>query len=158
MGEWVSKEEALAKMQRYCAYQERCHEEVRSKLLNMGVYSDWREEIIVQLIEENFLNEERFARSFARGKFRIKQWGRNRIRQELKKRKISDYCVRKAMEEIEEADYRSTLETALVKKNISLDEEDAYQRKAKLARYAVSRGFESELAWQLINDMDLFSQ
>ncbi|MCB0559069.1 MAG: RecX family transcriptional regulator [Lewinellaceae bacterium] len=158
MGEWVSKEEALAKMQRYCAYQERCHEEVRSKLLNMGVYSDWREEIIVQLIEENFLNEERFARSFARGKFRIKQWGRNRIRQELKKRKISDYCVRKAMEEIEEADYRSTLETALVKKNISLDEEDAYQRKAKLARYAVSRGFESELAWQLINDMDLFPQ
>ena len=158
MGEWVSKEEALAKMQRYCAYQERCHEEVRSKLLNMGVYSDWREEIIVQLIEENFLNEERFARSFARGKFRIKQWGRNRIRQELKKRKISDYCVRKAMEEIEEADYRSTLETALVKKNISLYEEDAYQRKAKLARYAVSRGFESELAWQLINDMDLFPQ
>ena len=158
MGEWVSKEEALAKMQRYCAYQERCHEEVRSKLLNMGVYSDWREEIIVQLIEENFLNEERFARSFARGKFRIKQWGRNRIRQELKKRKISDYCVRKAMEEIEEADYRSTLETALVKKNISLHEEDAYQRKAKLARYAVSRGFESELAWQLINDMDLFPQ
>lgn len=154
----MSKEEALAKMQRYCAYQERCHEEVRSKLLNMGVYSDWREEIIVQLIEENFLNEERFARSFARGKFRIKQWGRNRIRQELKKRKISDYCVRKAMEEIEEADYRSTLETALVKKNISLDEEDAYQRKAKLARYAVSRGFESELAWQLINDMDLFPQ
>ena len=158
MGEWVSKEEALAKLQRYCAYQERCHEEVRSKLLDMGIYSDWREEIIVQLIEENFLNEERFARSFARGKFRIKQWGRNRIRQELKKRKISDYCVRKAMEEIEEADYRSTLETALVKKNISLDEEDAYQRKAKLARYAVSRGFESELAWQLINDMDLFPQ
>ena len=158
MGEWVSKEEALAKLQRYCAYQERCHEEVRSKLLDMGIYSDWRKEIIVQLIEENFLNEERFARSFARGKFRIKQWGRNRIRQELKKRKISDYCVRKAMEEIEEADYRSTLETALVKKNISLDEEDAYQRKAKLARYAVSRGFESELAWQLINDMDLFPQ
>ena len=158
MGEWVSKEEALAKLQRYCAYQERCHEEVRSKLLNMGVYNDWREEIIVQLIEENFLNEERFARAFARGKFRIKQWGRNRIRQELKKRKISDYCVRKAMEEIEEEDYRHTLEAALMKKNISLKEEDPYQRKSKLARYAISRGFESELAWQLINEMDLFSQ
>ena len=158
MGEWVSKEEALAKMQRYCAYQERCHEEVRSKLLNMGVYSDWREEIIVQLIEENFLNEERFARAFARGKFRIKQWGRTRIRQELKKRKISDYCLRKAMEEIEEEDYLNTLRTALIKKNISLKEEDPYRRKSKLARYAVSRGFESELAWQLINDMDLFSQ
>ena len=158
MGEWVSKEEALAKLQRYCAYQERCHEEVRSKLLDMGIYSDWREEIIVQLIEENFLNEERFARAFARGKFRIKQWGRNRIRQELKKRKISDYCLRKAMEEIEEEDYLNTLRTALIKKNISLKEEDPYRRKSKLARYAVSRGFESELAWQLINDMDLFSQ
>ena len=158
MGEWVSKEEALAKMQRYCAYQERCHEEVRSKLLNMGVYNDWREEIIVQLIEENFLNEERFARAFARGKFRIKQWGRNRIRQELKKRKISDYCVRMAMDEIEEQDYRHTLEAALMKKNISLIEEDPYRRKSKLARYAISRGFESELAWQLINEMDLFSQ
>ena len=158
MGEWVSKEEALAKLQRYCAYQERCHEEVRSKLLDMGIYSDWREEIIVQLIEENFLNEERFARAFARGKFRIKQWGRTRIRQELKKRKISDYCLRKAMEEIEEEDYLNTLRTALIKKNISLKEEDPYQRKSKLARYAVSRGFESELAWQLINDMDLFSQ
>ncbi|MCB0563890.1 MAG: RecX family transcriptional regulator [Phaeodactylibacter sp.] len=158
MGEWVSKEEALAKLQRYCAYQERCHEEVRSKLLDMGIYSDWREEIIVQLIEENFLNEERFARAFARGKFRIKQWGRTRIRQELKKRKISDYCLRKAMEEIEEEDYLNTLRTALIKKNISLKEEDPYRRKSKLARYAVSRGFESELAWQLINDMDLFSQ
>ena len=158
MGEWISKEDALAKMQRYCAYQERCHEEVRSKLLDMGIYSDWREEIIVQLIEENFLNEERFARAFARGKFRIKQWGRTRIRQELKKRKISDYCLRKAMEEIEEEDYLNTLRTALIKKNISLKEEDPYRRKSKLARYAVSRGFESELAWQLINDMDLFSQ
>ena len=154
----MSKEEALAKLQRYCAYQERCHEEVRSKLLDMGIYSDWREEIIVQLIEENFLNEERFARAFARGKFRIKQWGRTRIRQELKKRKISDYCLRKAMEEIEEEDYLNTLRTALIKKNISLKEEDPYRRKSKLARYAVSRGFESELAWQLINDMDLFSQ
>ena len=98
MEKWVSKEEALAKIQRYCAYQDRCHQEVRTRLLDMGVYADWLEEIIVQLIEENFLNEERFARSFARGKFRIKQWGRNRIRQELKKRNISAYCIRMAME------------------------------------------------------------
>ena len=104
MEKWVSKEEALAKIQRYCAYQVRCHQEVRTRLLDMGVYADWLEEIIVQLIEENFLNEERFARSFARGKFRIKQWGRNRIRQELKKRNISAYCIRMAMEEIEEQD------------------------------------------------------
>lgn len=76
MAEWLSKEEALAKMQRHCAYQDRCHQEVRGQLLDMGLYGGWLEEIMVQLIEENFLNEERFAR----GKFRIKHWGRNRIR------------------------------------------------------------------------------
>ncbi|MCO6476243.1 MAG: RecX family transcriptional regulator [Phaeodactylibacter sp.] len=153
MGDWVSKEEALAKMQRYCAYQERCHQEVRSKLLDMGVYGDWLEEIMVQLIEENFLNEERFARSFARGKFRIKQWGRNRIRQELKKRNISGYCIRKAMEEIEEKEYRAVLKALLSKKAGSLKEEDPYRRKNKLARYALSRGFEAELAWQAIDGL-----
>lgn len=156
MGEWVSKEEALAKMQRYCAYQERCHQEVRSKLLDMGVYGDWLEEVIVQLIEENFLNEERFARSFARGKFRIKQWGRNRIRQELKQRAVSDYCIRMAMQEISEADYRSTLEAILLKKAGALREEEPFKLRNKLAQYALSRGFEPELARQLIDD--LFSQ
>lgn len=156
MGEWVSKEEALAKMQRYCAYQERCHQEVRSKLLDMGVYGDWLEEVIVQLIEENFLNEERFARSFARGKFRIKQWGRNRIRQELKQRAVSDYCIRMAMQEISEADYRSTLEAILLKKAGALGEEEPFKLRNKLAQYALSRGFEPELARQLIDD--LFSQ
>lgn len=149
----MSKEDALAKMQRYCAYQDRCHQEVRSKLLDMGVYGDWLEEIMVQLIEENFLNEERFARSFARGRFRIKQWGRNRIRQELKKRNISDYCIRKAMEEIEEEEYRTVLKALLSKKAGSLKEDDPYKRKNKLARYALSRGFESELAWQAIDSL-----
>lgn len=156
MGEWISKEDALAKMQRYCAYQDRCHQEVRSKLLDMGVYGDWLEEIIVELIEENFLNEERFARSFARGKFRIKAWGRNRIRQELKRRNISSYCIRKAMEEIEEEDYQETLQAILTKKEASLNEPDFYKRNHKLARYAQSRGFEPELAWQIIGK--LFSQ
>ena len=156
MKEWVSKEDALAKIQRYCAYQDRCHQEVRTRLLDMGVYRDWLEEIMVQLIEENFLNEERFARSFARGKFRIKQWGRNRIRQELKRRNISAYCIRMAMEEIEEQDYLLALDAILRKKEASLQEEDAYKRNNKLARYAISRGFEPELAWRAIND--LFSQ
>lgn len=150
MEKWVSKEEALAKIQRYCAYQDRCHQEVRSKLLNMGVYGDWLEEIMVLLIEENFLNEERFARSFARGKFRMKQWGRNRIRKELRQRNISDYCIRKAMEEIEEQDYQDTLKAVLLKKAGSLKEEDAFKMKNKLARHALGRGFEPDLAWQLI--------
>ncbi len=153
MGDWVTKEDALAKMQRYCAYQDRCHQEVRSRLLDMGVYGDWLEEIILRLIEENFLNEERFARSFARGKFRIKQWGRNRILQELKQRNISGYCIRKALEEIDERDYRRTLETLLLKKAETLPEEGPFNRNNKLARYAVGRGFEAELTWQAIGDL-----
>lgn len=156
MAKWLTREEALAKMQRYCAYQDRCHQEVRSKLLELEVYGERLEEIMGQLIEEGFLNEERFARSFARGKFRIKQWGRNRIRQELKKRNISAYCIRMAMEEIEEQDYLLALDAILRKKEASLQEEDAYKRNNKLARYAISRGFEPELAWRAIND--LFSQ
>lgn len=153
MGDWVTKEDALAKMQRYCAYQDRCHQEVRSRLLDMGVYGDWLEEIMLQLIEENFLDEERFARSFARGKFRIKQWGRNRILQELKQRNISGYCIRKALEEIDERDYRRTLEALLLKKAENLPEEGPFNRNNKLARYAVGRGFEPELTWQAIGDL-----
>jgi regulatory protein len=104
---YISKDDALLKLQAYCAYQDRCHSEVRSKLLDLGIYGDDLEDIIVALIEDNFLNEERYARSYARGKFRIKQWGRLRIRRELKFRKISDYCIRKAMEEIDENDYHT---------------------------------------------------
>ncbi|MCB0584541.1 MAG: RecX family transcriptional regulator [Phaeodactylibacter sp.] len=153
MGDWVAKEEALKKMQRYCAYQDRCHQEVRSKLLDMGVYGDWLEEIIVLLIEENFLNEERFARSFARGKFRIKQWGRNRIKRELKKRDISNYCIRKAMEEIAEEEYLAALDSILLKKDAGLKEDNAYKRRQKLAQYALSRGFEPELSWRAIDEL-----
>lgn len=148
---YVSKADALVKLQRYCAYQERCHQEVRSKLLDLGIYGDDLEEIIAALIQENFLNEERFARSFARGKFRVKKFGRDRIRGELKLRKISDYCIRKAMTEIEEADYLRTLHEVIEKKSNSLMEEDEFARKGKVAKYAIGRGFESKLVWEILN-------
>ena len=121
---YISQEDALAKLQRYCAYQDRCHQEVRTKLLNLGIYGDDLEEIMADLISENFLNEERYARSFARGKFRMKKWGRNRIRQELKMRNISAYCLRKAMTEIEEEDYLKTLKEVISKKDSLLKEGD----------------------------------
>lgn len=147
MSKWVSKEEALKKMQRYCAYQDRCHQEVRKKLMTMGVYPDWREEIIVELIQENFLNEERFARSFARGKFRMKQWGKLRILRELKQRDISEYCIRKAMDEIEEEDYLKTLQLLIEKKANQLKETDRYKKRNKIVQYLLQRGYESTLAW-----------
>lgn len=150
---YLSKDEALAKLQRYCAYQDRCHQEVRSKLLELGVYGDDLEEIIADLIQERFLDEERFARSFARGKFRIKKWGRIRIRKELKIRDVSAYSLRKALTEIEEAEYRKTLKEIILKKNSLLKEPDDFIRRNKLAQYAISRGFETALAWEVVKEV-----
>ena len=96
-------------MQKYCAYQDRCHQEVRRKLIDLEVYGDDLEDIIYELVQDNFLNEERFARSFARGKYRMKKWGKYRIQNELKQRQISDYCIRKAMTEIDPEEYHQNL-------------------------------------------------
>lgn len=151
MKKYTSKDDALKKLQRYCAYQDRCHQEVRTKLLDLGIYGDDLEEIIAELIQENFLNEERFARSFARGKFRMKKHGRDRIRRELKMRRISAYCIRKAMTEIEEEDYLKTLGEVIEKKSKTLKETNPFVRKAKLAKYAIGRGFESAMVWEALN-------
>ncbi len=147
---YISKAEALTKLQRYCAYQDRCHTEVRTKLIELGCYGQDLEDVMASLIEERFLDEERFARSFARGKFRMKQWGRNRILQELKIRQISDYCIRKAMEEISEEDYLKTLREVLEKRASQIAEANDFARKGKLAQYAMSRGFEGEIIWELL--------
>ncbi|MEM1321361.1 MAG: regulatory protein RecX [Bacteroidota bacterium] len=149
----ISRKAALLRLQKYCAYQDRCHQEVRSKLLEIGVYGDTLEEIMAELITDNFLNEERFARSFARGKFRIKTWGRNRIRRELKLRKISDYCIRKAMEEIEEEEYLPALQRLLEKQRALSKEQNKFKLRSKLAQYGFRRGFESELVWQLVKQI-----
>ncbi|MBI1226179.1 MAG: RecX family transcriptional regulator [Bacteroidetes bacterium] len=151
---FTSKADALVKLQRYCAYQDRCHSEVRTKLIELDCYGQDLEDVMASLIEDKFLDEERFARSFARGKFRMKQWGRTRIRQELKIRQISDYCLRKAMEEIKEADYLKTLKEVLEKRASQIAELDDFARKGKLAQYAMSRGFESDIVWELLRDMD----
>ena len=143
---YLTFDEALDKARRYCAFQERCHSEMRSKLIEWGVYGDKLEEVMADLISENFLNEERFACTFARGKFRMKSWGRNRIVQELRARRVSDYCIRKGLQEIAEEDYLAELERLLRKKWEELSSEpDAFQRRAKLMRFALQRGFEQEL-------------
>ena len=150
---WLSTEEALLKMQQYCVYQDRCHQEVRSKFLDLGVYGDRLEEIIARLIAENFLNEERFARSFARGKFRIKQWGRLRIVQELKKKDVPEYCRRKALEEISEEDYVAVLKEILKKKAGDFGPATDFTTRQKITRYALSRGFEFEIIVRAMNEI-----
>lgn len=139
----------LIKAQKFCAYQERYQQEVRNKLYEMGLWKDDVENIITELIAENFLNEERFAKSFARGKFRIKQWGRVKIKVELKRKYISDYCIKSALKEINEDEYLEVLQDVVLKK-LHLKRPSIKQTYAT-AQYAVSRGFESDLVWEVIN-------
>ncbi len=151
---YISREEALLRMQRYCAYQDRCHQEVRRKLLDLGIYGDDLEEIMAQLVEEKFLDEERFARAFARGKFQIKSWGRIKILQELKARQISAYCQRKAMEEIEDEAYMDRLKQYLRSKLKEGNEEIlGFEQQQKAAQFAMRRGFEPELVWDTLRQI-----
>jgi len=150
MPKWYSKEEALQKLQRYCAYQDRCHQEVRQKLWDMNVYPDWQEEIIVDLIEENFLNEERFARSFARGKFRIKKWGKRRIGQALKQKGVSAYCIQKGLSEIDPGAYQQALEGLLLKKAAATRAADDWAFRKALASFAIRKGYETGLVWETV--------
>lgn len=142
--------QAYLKAQKYCAYQERCQQEVRNKLYEWGLYNDDIENIIANLIGENFINEERFAKAFAGGKFRIKKWGKTKIKAELKKKKISEYCIRSGLNEIKEEEYLQTL-TALIHKKITETKKgQAYQKNFKAAQYVISKGFESDLVWDII--------
>ena len=142
---------ALEKASRFCAYQERSQKEVRSKLYEWGLWPEAVEEIICDLILNNFINEERFSQAFTLGKFRMKQWGKNKIKQGLKLKGVSENLIKKGLMSIDGNDYEKTL-FALVEKRIHQEKEkDPYRRNYKTAQYLISRGFESDLVWMAIN-------
>lgn len=141
--------EAKRKLEHYCVYQDRCHTEVNSKLKEMKMIPIAIDEIIAHLIEHNFLNEERFAKSFARGKFNIKHWGKNRIIRELKFRKISEYNIKTALKEFSEEDYFAKLDLIASKKLASITETNTYKKRKKLAGYLLYRGWESHLVHEI---------
>lgn len=144
--------EAQKKLENYCAYQERCHKEVRAKLKDMKMIPEAIDTIIVNLIKDNYLSEERFAKAFVRGKFRIKRWGRNRLIRELKFREISKYSINIALKEINLEDYDNTL-NQLVKKRINqVKEPNLYKKKRKVADYLLYRGWESHLVYEKLNE------
>lgn len=128
----------LERAKKYCAYQERCHSEVRGKLIEWKVYGDDLEEIIATLIGENFLNEERYAKAYVSGKFNINHWGRKKIIQGLKAKQVSDYCIRKGLETIREEDYLRVMAGLLEKRRREKKTHSGFQ----LAQYLLSRGFE----------------
>ena len=141
--------EAKKKLEHYCVYQDRCHAEVNSKLKEMRMIPMAIDEIIFHLIEHDFLNEERFAKSFARGKFNIKHWGKVRIIRELKFRKISEYNIKTALKEFTEEDYLEKLDFIAKKKLTSITETDVYKKRKKLANYLLYRGWESNLVYEI---------
>ena len=145
-------EQAFQKLKQFCAYQERSHAEVKDKLYKLGVWKNKHDEILAKLIEENYLNEERFAIAFAGGKFRIKQWGRIKITYELKQKKVSDYCIKKALKQIDESDYLKMIDKLISSKIKSTKNLPLIQQKKKLVDYLVGKGFEWELVSSKIEE------
>ena len=145
--------EAKSKLESYCAYQERCHKDVQKKLRELRMIPEARDLIIHHLLQHNFLNETRFAQAFARGKFRTKKWGKQRIVRELKFRQISKYNITLALQEISETDYQSTFHELAEKRLRQLENETNLQKKKKkLADYLLYRGWESSLVWEKVNE------
>ena len=144
------QEVAQAKLEHYCAYQERCHHEVKQKLSDLSIWGEWAEEIIQHLINENFLSEERYAQSYARGKFRIKKWGRMKIRQKLREKRVASKLIDYGMKEIDEDEYLKTIEELIEKKNKTIRETNPIKRKKKLFNYMFTKGYESSLIWKEI--------
>ncbi len=141
----------IVKIRRFCAFQERSHQDVKEKLYSLGLYKKQVEVILAQLIEDNYLNEERFATTFARGKFRIKNWGRIKIKYELQQKRVSSYNINKALDEIDEAAYLKTLQKLANKKWILAKENQLMMRKSKALQYLLHKGYERNLAMAAVN-------
>ena len=147
-------EQALQKIKQYCAYQERCHSEVRDKLYSFGLRQSEVEEMITLLIVENYLNEERFAIHFAGGKFRMKQWGKHKIKQALKLRQVSDYCINKALKQIDAKEYQRTFQKLNEQKLKTLkNEKNIFIKKRKLQDFLLQKGYESEWVKNAVNKL-----
>lgn len=152
---------ARKRLENYCAYQERCHSEVREKLFNFGLNTEEVDQIVAYLITENYLNEERFAEAYTSGKIRIKHWGKNKIKMMLKQKKVSDYSIKKAFKEFDADEYYKILKKAAQKKLSSIKipttgrskEQQLYQKKYKLKSYLISRGFENDLVNEVVNEL-----
>ena len=146
---------ALVKAEHYCAYQERSQQEVRDKLYEWGLWTDAVENIISQLISGNFLNEERFAKAYTKGKFNQKGWGKIKIKQGLKLKKVPDVLIKKALQTIDPDDYLQVLDKVIRKKAATITEKDPYKRRYKLQQYALSRGYEADLITDVLRNSDL---
>jgi len=148
----VEPAQAMAKAQAWCAFQERCQQEARDKLYSWGLYPGEVEHLVTELISAGFIDEERYAKAFAGGKFRVKKWGRVKIRQELKRRKLGDYCIRKGLQEIDPEAYYETLKNLATEKSRKTAEKHPLKKKYKIMSYLLSRGFEADLVREVMGE------
>ena len=154
MNEKLTLNEARLKLEYYCSYQERCHQEVVQKSYDLGMKSNEVDAIVVHLLQHNFLNEERFARSFARGKHRIKSWGKIRIVNELKQRKISAPNIKCALTEISEEEYQDVFDTLSERHWETITERNAQKKRKKFCDYLLRKGWESDLVYQKLKELE----
>ncbi len=147
----INKEQALQKLKHYCSYQERCHKEVKDKLYSLGLRKTEVEELISELIEQDYLNEERFAKQYAGGKFRMNSWGKIKIKHALQQKNVSTYCIDKGLKEIADEDYRSTLQKLTYSKWHSYKGEQNLSRLAKTFNYLLQKGYETHLIQEVIS-------
>ena len=146
---------AIERLKNYCALQDRCQWDVTQKMKEWGLLEMTQNHILEILIQEKYVDEERFAQSFCRGKFLIKKWGKVKITNELKKKRISDICIKKGLEVIDLTEYDLLLENLLAKKNNTLRDKNHFTRKSKLARFLIQRGFEGNLVWDKIRELSI---
>jgi len=151
----LDKKAALAKAEHYCAYQERAQQEIRDKLYEWGLWSDDVEELISELIQTNFLNEERFTEAYVSGKFKIKRWGKIKIKQGLKLKRIPDKMIQRALNAIDYDDYLNAILVTAQKKAPLIKENDPFKRKYKLISYLMSKGFEKDLIIEVLKASEL---
>lgn len=149
-----SLQEIAQKLEYYCSYQERCHVEVNEKLKGFAISADDKGKIIVHLINKNFLNEERFALAFSIGKFHQKKWGKIRIKNELKARKISDYLITKSLKELPETEYETTFHTLAEKHWDAINEKNALKKRKKFCDYLLRKGWESNFVYQKVKQLE----
>ena len=143
---------AIERLKNYCALQDKCQWDVKQKMQEWGLLEISQDYIMEQLIQEDYINEERYSRSFFRGKFKIKKWGKLKIINELKKKHISEACIKKGLEEIQDSEYNVELNNQYQKKKASIKEKNIFIKNKKIANFLISKGYESNLVWNKINE------
>lgn len=146
-------DEALKLLENYCVYQERCHKDVEQKLFELKLIPEAKEKILLHLMKHNFLNEERFAKAFVRGKFLNNNWGKQKIINELKFKNLSTYTIKSGLKEIADNEYLVKLQNLAQKKLTLIKEPNKYKKRAKLAQYLIAKGFESHLVYAACNNL-----